>query len=75
MLRLWLYVSGMEHLDMLLTRSRIARVEAMLTAEQRHRVEAADRELVRQAARFYAAIRRIADLAAWRARENPSLAE
>lgn len=68
-------VSGMEHLDMLLTRSRIARVEVMLTPEQRRRVQAADRELTRQATRFYAAIRRIADLAAWRARENPSPAE
>jgi hypothetical protein len=65
-------VSGMEHLEMLLTRSRIAQVEATLTVEQCRRVQAADCELVRQAARFYAAIRRIADLAAWRARENAS---
>ncbi len=68
-------VSGMEHLEMLLTRSRIAQVEATLTAEQRDRVQAADRELIHQAARFYAAIRRIADLADWRARENASPAE
>lgn len=68
-------ISGMEHLDMLLTRSRIARIEAMLTPEQRRRVQAADLELLRQAARFYAAIRQIANLAAWRARENPSPAE
>lgn len=68
-------VSGMEHLDMLLTRSRIAQVEDMLSPEQRHRVQIADRELMQQAPRFHMAIRKIADLVAWRARENPSPAE
>jgi hypothetical protein len=68
-------VSGMEHLDMLLTRSRIAKVEAALTPEQQQRVQAADQELMFHADRFYTAIRRIADLAAWREREKATPAE
>jgi len=42
-------VSGMEHLDMLLTRSEIAWGEHCLTAGQRRCLEAADQILVRQA--------------------------
>lgn len=68
-------VSGMEHLDMLLTRSRIAKVEAALTPEQQQRVQAADRELMYHADRFYAAVHQIADLAAWREREEATPAE
>lgn len=68
-------VSGMEHLDMLLTRSRIAEVEAVLTPEQQQRVQAADRELMHHADRFYAAIHQIADLAGWREQEGATPAE
>lgn len=68
-------VSGMEHLDMLLTRSRIAEVEAALTPEQQQRVQAADRELMYHADRFYAAIHQVADLAAWREQEKATPAE
>ena len=63
-------VSGMEHLDMLLTRSEIARGEQHLTAEQRARLEEADRVLLQQTHDFYEAIQRIADLDAWRRDEN-----
>jgi hypothetical protein len=59
-------VSGIEHLDMLLTRSEIARIERHLTPEQRDRLAKADAMLLRQAKKFYEAIRKIADLEAWR---------
>ena len=51
-------VSGMEHLDMLLTRSEIARCEPHLTAEQRTRLAEADKVLLQQARPFYQAIQR-----------------
>ena len=63
-------VSGMEHLDMLLTRSEIARGEHHLTAEQRARLAEADKVLLQQTLHFYEAIQRIADLDAWRRDEN-----
>lgn len=63
-------VSGMEHLDMLLTRSEIARGEHHLTTEQRARLTEADKVLLQQAERFYQAIQRIADLEAWRRDES-----
>jgi hypothetical protein len=63
-------VSGMEHLDMLLTRSEIARGEHDLTVEQRGRLAEADKVLLQQAGRFYQAIQRIADLDVWRRDEN-----
>lgn len=63
-------VSGMEHLDMLLTRSEIARGEHHLTPEQRTRLMEADQVLLQRARLFYQAIQRIADLDAWRRNEN-----
>lgn len=63
-------VSGVEHLDMLLTRSEIARGEHLLTDEQRARLAEADRVLLRHARRFYQAIERIVDLDVWRRSEN-----
>jgi len=66
-------VSGMEHLDMLLTRSEIARGERYLTTEQRARLAEADRVLLQHARRFYQAIQRIADLQVWRRSENVPL--
>lgn len=63
-------VSGMEHLDMLLARSEIARGEHHLTAEQRARLAEADRVLLQQARRFYQAIQRVADLDVWRRSED-----
>ena len=65
-------VSGMEHLDMLLTRSELARVEhdGQLSSEQRVRLAEADRILLEQVDRFYRAIKQIADLEAWRRQED-----
>jgi hypothetical protein len=63
-------VSGMEQLDMLLTRSRIAEGEAGLTKEQRERLSEADRLLLQRAADFCGAIETVADLATWRAEQQ-----
>jgi len=63
-------VSGMEHLEMLRTRSDIARGETQLTAEQRARLAEADKLLLHQARRFSQAIQRIADLEAWRRQQG-----
>ena len=67
-------VSGMEHLDMLLMRSELAKVErsGLLTVEQARRLAEADRILAAQAGRFYQAVRRIADMEAWRQQEGAS---
>jgi len=62
-------ISGMEHLDMLLTRSEIARIEPHLSAVLRDRVLQADRRLMSHARQFYDAIQAIADLASWRRSE------
>lgn len=63
-------ISGMEHLDMLLTRSKLARMSNQLTPTQQDRLTAADRELTRQAKQFTEAIARIADLQSWRNDED-----
>jgi hypothetical protein len=63
-------VSGMEHLDMLMTRSRIAQYASHLSDEERRRVLEADQLLLRQAKQFYQSIQDIADLASWRRDEN-----
>jgi hypothetical protein len=63
-------VSGMEHLEMLRTRSDIARGETHLTAEQRARLAEADKLLLQQARRFYQAVQYIADLEAWRRQQG-----
>jgi hypothetical protein len=63
-------VSGMEHLDMLMTRSEIAQNDLHLSDEERERVLKADRLLLKRAKQFYASIQTIADLAIWRRDEN-----
>lgn len=63
-------VSGMEHLDMLMTRSEIAKHESHLSDEERERLLKADRLLLEHAEQFYQAIRQVADLASWRRDEN-----
>ncbi|MDE0077692.1 MAG: hypothetical protein OXO50_09240 [Caldilineaceae bacterium] len=63
-------VSGMEHLQMLMTRSELHRDQEQLTAEQRTRLANADKNLLQQAHLFYQAIRAIADLARWRETET-----
>ncbi|HOU12086.1 MAG TPA: hypothetical protein PKZ84_03145 [Anaerolineae bacterium] len=62
-------VSGMEHLDMLMTRSEIASIEPHLSAALRERVLQADKQLMSRARQFYDAIQAIADLASWRRSE------
>jgi hypothetical protein len=64
-------VSGIEHLQMLDTRSRLAEIEDTLTAEERHVLEIADRRLLAHAAEFLAEISRFADLAKERQRLQP----
>jgi hypothetical protein len=59
-------VSGMEHLDMLLTRSRIAVHQEDLSPEQHGRLLDAYPQLYYNAEAFYQAITRVADLTAWR---------
>lgn len=63
-------VSGMEHLDMLMTRSEIARNEPHLSDEERKRLSNADKLLLQKAREFYESIHRIADLASWRRDEK-----
>ncbi len=63
-------VDGMEHLDMLMTRSEIAKYESHLSNEERQRLLNADRLLKRQAHLFYRSIQEIADLASWRRDEK-----
>ena len=58
-------VSGMEHLDMLLTRSRIAATKKELTPDQAERLLNADQHLLHNAEQFYRAIATVADLAEW----------
>ena len=59
-------VSGMEHLDMLLTRTTLEEHKERLSHEQRARLATADQRLVQQSNRFYSAISQVADLTAWR---------
>jgi hypothetical protein len=59
-------VSGMEHLDMLLTRTKIEEHKGRLSQEQRARLATADQKLVHQSDQFYVAISQVADLTAWR---------
>jgi hypothetical protein len=63
-------VSGMEHLDMLLTRSRLEEARKELNIEQRERLAIADQLLARDSDRFFAAIKQIADLEMWRNHEK-----
>ena len=59
-------VSGLEHLDMLMTRSRIGAQRFELTPEQQSRLLDADQRLLHHAELFYQAIASVADLAEWR---------
>ncbi len=67
-------VSGMEHLDMLMTRSDIAQHELHLSDEERKRVLNADQLLLQQAKQFYKSIQSIADLSSWRRDESVPIA-
>ncbi|HEY88124.1 MAG TPA: hypothetical protein G4N98_00090 [Thermoflexia bacterium] len=68
-------VSGMEHLHMLMRRSEIEVGEPHLTGAQRQRLLKADKDLFRQAKRFYESIDRMADLASWRHNQNVTFAQ
>lgn len=61
--------SGMEHLQMLMTRSELHRVGHLLTPEQQIRLANADKTMLQHAQQFYQAIGSIADLARWRETE------
>ena len=61
--------SGMEHLQMLMTRSELHRVGHLLNTEQQIRLVKADKVLLQHAHKFYQAIQSIADLARWRETE------
>ena len=63
-------VSGMEQLNMLQIRSELARLENELSDEQRQRLAAADKILLRQADQFFESIQSIADLERWRREEK-----
>lgn len=63
-------VSGMERVQMLMTRSELHRVEDQMTAEQQIRLANADKRLLEHVHLFYQAIQTIADLARWRETES-----
>lgn len=65
-------VSGLEHFDMLLTRSRLAESRNELDAGQRERLAQADQLLIRNAAKFMQSISAVANLSDWRDAANPS---
>jgi hypothetical protein len=63
--------SGMEHFDMLLSRSELENNRQLLTSEQKGRLTAADEQLASQLDAFYAAIVEVADLTEWREAISP----
>lgn len=63
--------SGMEHFDMLLSRTKLENNRQHLTAEQKERLAAADEQMARQLEVFYAAIVQVGDLTDWREKINP----
>lgn len=65
-------VSGMEHLDMLIGRSKLEQHRPEMSADQLMRLAAADQQLLAQCDAFYTAIREIADLSAWREKVGAS---
>jgi hypothetical protein len=67
-------VSGMEHLELLMTHSEIARHEARSSQVERQRAQRADHQLLRHAKQFYASIQAVADLVNWRSNENTPVA-
>jgi hypothetical protein len=64
-------VSGIEHLQMLRTRSRLAGIEPTLTSEERRVLAEADQRLLAHASEFWAEISRFADLAQERQQLQP----
>jgi hypothetical protein len=64
--------SGVEHFDMLLSRTEIERHKQQLTPEQMDRLAAADEQLAHQVDSFYQSIACVADMAEWRAAVTPA---
>jgi hypothetical protein len=64
-------VSGIEHLQMLQIRSRLAEIETTLTSQERQVLTEADQRLFANASEFWAEISRFADLAEERQRLQP----
>ncbi len=64
-------VSGIEHLQMLETRSKLAEVEAKLSPQERKALLDADRQLAAQADKFLRELSRFVDLAEERQRRQP----
>ena len=63
-------VSGMEHLNLLMIRDRLATLESQLTQVQRRQLSRSDRMLMAQSHEFLQTIHQIADLAAWREQQQ-----
>ena len=63
--------SGIEHLQMLETRSQLAKVESDLSATEREALAKADRRLAAQADKFLLELNRFVDLAQERRRRQP----
>lgn len=57
------HVSGVEHLEMLQIRDKLARIEGRLSDDERKALAQADRRLLEQADAFYAELSRFVDLA------------
>jgi hypothetical protein len=64
-------VSGIEHLQMLHNRSKLARIEASLTSEEKQMLAEADQRLFMQVGEFWEALSRFTDLALERQRLQP----
>jgi hypothetical protein len=63
-------VSGMEHLQMLMTRTTLYESESQLSPSQKQRLLTGDQKLLQQAALFFEAIHSIAELPKWRQMEG-----
>jgi len=64
-------VSGIEHLQMLETRSQLAKVEPTLSAAERQALAEADNQLATQAEKFLLELNRFVDLVQERRRRQP----
>lgn len=64
-------VSGIEHLQMLETRSKLAAVESSLTPSEKKQLIEADRKLAMQTNKFLAELSRFVDLAVERKQRQP----
>ena len=64
-------VSGIEHLQMLETRSQLAKVEPTLSVTERQALAEADHQLATQADKFLMELNRFVDLAQERRRRQP----